>query len=127
MALHSDQIKYLYCEQCEEAVCAVCVHAEHSDCRPKPVEVAAAAKKTRDNQSAELKIIAGPPETHGAATGAHGSGAAVGLDTLIGVKALRAKISEMQTGQPGSGRLMGERREDVDGQAAAMGCRSTAV
>jgi len=128
-ALHSDQIKYFYCEPCEEAVCAVCVHAKHSDCRPKPVEVAAAAAKVRAAQSAELQIIAGPADAQSVAACADGPSAPAGLDTLIGADALRAKISEMQTGQTaavgGCGRTAGGRGHCSRGSRPPSRCRLT--
>ena len=92
-ALHPDQIKYLYCQQREEAVCSVCVHAKHADCRPRPVEVAAAAAKVRAAQSVELEIIAT------GAVPADGHGASAGLYTLAEADALRVKIGEMQAGE----------------------------
>ena len=99
------------------------MHAKHSDCRPKPVEVARGGKE--DQGRAERS--AGNHRNRHWPDRRSRVGAAAGLDTLADADALRVKISEMRTGETGSGRLMGDHREDADGAVAAMGCRPTAV
>jgi len=115
-ALHPDQIKYLYCSDCEEAVCAVCVHGRHA--AHGKVEIAEAAAEARKRFESELQLIAA------AASSADGHGAAGGLGTLTDADALRAKICKMQTGQTAPS---GGRGSDQRGHTTAAVAKSTAA
>jgi hypothetical protein len=56
-AAHPDQIKYLYCLGCKEAICAVCVHGKHSG--HGKIEIAEAAEQQRKELQAALDKISG--------------------------------------------------------------------
>lgn len=89
-ALHPDQIKYMFCTDCKEAICTACVLGRHS--AHSKIEIGEAAAKERRELEVDLAKISSGKDSSGNAINT------TGFSTLEFIDALSAKLNGMKEG-----------------------------
>ena len=110
-ALHPTEVKYLYCSDCDEAICTACVHGRHA--AHKKIEIAEAAAQARRVFADEMAKVTGSGARSGGGAGSvNAIGGCGNIGTLADAEKLGRQLREMKQGQrtdsAGPGQRVGE-------------------